>query len=114
MKFIITESKLKNFINNLIGYDLSDKISIVTKYDDLPLKFRKYIGRLTINNYLERYGPIFIFETPLKTFLYQHQSIPIVVDEHDKTYSEKTLIKHLGIPPLGLSIDDIINIYFGE
>ena len=35
MKFIITENILRKLINNMIGYDLSDHIEMITNWYDL-------------------------------------------------------------------------------
>lgn len=115
MKYIITESKLKEFLRNVSGIDLTDKIDIVTSTYDLPMEFDRVMTPTVLRQYLNHFGPMFIIRGPKKTFLYQNQSGRIVIaDSNDRTYSENSLMSHLGIPPMGLSIDDIINTYYTE
>lgn len=115
MRFIITESKLKSFLKDRLGIDLTDKITMVTSQYDLPMEFDRFITPKMLNMYLNRFGPMYVIETPKRTFLYQEQSgTPTIVDTNDRLYSVNSLMKHLGIPPMGLSVDDIIDIYVQE
>ncbi len=115
MKYIITESKLKNLLKDRLGVDLDGKITMVTNQYDLPMEFDKFISPRVLNMYLNRFGPMFVIDTPKKTFLYQNQAgVPTITDTNDRLYSVTSLMSHLGIPPMGLTIDDLINIYFQE
>lgn len=115
MRLIITESKLKSFLKDRIGIDLTDKITMVTSQYDLPMEFDHIMTPTTVRSYLNTYGPMYVIETPKRTFLYQKQSgTPTIVDTNDRLYSVNSLMKHLGIPPMGLSIEDIIDIYVQE
>ena len=115
MKYIITESKLKEMLKNIAGVDLTGKIDIVTSTYDLPLEFDNVMTPTVLRTYLNHFGPMFIIYGPNKTFLYQNQSGRVVIaDSNDRTYSESSLMRHLGIPPMGLSVDDVINTYYKE
>ena len=96
MKYIITESKLKEFLRNVSGIDLTDKIDMVTSTYDLPMEFDRVMTPTVLRQYLNQFGRI------------------VIADSNDRTYSENSLMSHLGIPPMGLSIDDIINTYYTE
>lgn len=115
MKYIITESKLKNLLKDRLGVDLSGKISMVTNQYDLPMEFDRYIPPKVLNSYLNKFGPMYVIETPKNTFLYQNQAgVPTITDKKDRLHSVNSLMSHLGIPPMGLSIDDIIDVYVQE
>lgn len=116
MKLIITENKLKNFIENRLGVDLTDKIHMVTNQYELPEEFG-YIRPRMLNSYLNRFGPMYVIETPKGKFLYQNQSDSnfirtIIVDNRDRLYSEGDIMEYLGIPPIGLSVKDLVDIYY--
>jgi hypothetical protein len=115
MKLIITENKLKNFIENRLGIDLTDKIHMVTNEYELPKEF-SYIRSRMLSRYLNNFGPMYVIETPKGKFLYQNQGDSnfvrvTITDNRDRLYSEDDIMEYLGIPPLGLKIDDLINIY---
>ncbi len=115
MKYIITESRLKEMLRKIAGVDLTGKVDIVTSTYDLPMEFDNVMTPTVLRTYLNNFGPMFIIRGPKRTFLYQNQSGRVVIaDSNDRTYSESSLMNHLGIPPMGLSIDDIINTYYEE
>ena len=115
MKYIITESKLKELLRNIAGIDLTDKIEMVTSSYDLPMEFDSVMTPTVLRQYLNNFGPMFIIRGPKKTFLYQNQSGRVVIaDSNDRTYSEASIMNQLGIPPMGLSMDDIIKTYYTE
>jgi hypothetical protein len=115
MKYLITESKLKEMLRKVAGVDLTGKVDIVTSTYELPMEFDNIMTPTVLRSYLNHYGPMFIIRGPKRTFLYQNQAGRVIIaDSRDKTYSETSLMDQLGIPPLGLSVDDIINTYYEE
>ena len=62
MKIIITESKLKNLINNILGYDLSERIEMIWNWAELTngghYAFKR--DREKFNRDLNHYGPFFV------------------------------------------------------
>ena len=117
MKYLISESKLKEMLKKVAGVDLTGKISIITNKDDLPMEFNRMFTPRTLNSYLNNFGPIFLIDGPKKSFLYQNQirnGRIIIADSNGKIHSESSLMDYLGIPPIGLSIDDLINTYHIE
>jgi hypothetical protein len=63
------------------------------------------------------YGPMFIIHTPDKSYLYQKQGRVrdyLLVGSDGYAYWEADLFNKLGIPPIGLSLDDIVNTFAKE
>lgn len=113
MKLLITENMLKKFLEDKIGVDLRDKIYMVTSKYDMPFEFDTYFGPKIITQYLNLFGPMYLIYTPKGIILYQRQESNkiILLDKEYNTYSEQEIMYFLGIPPLGLKIDDLIDIY---
>ena len=115
MKYIITESRLKEMLRKIAGVDLTGKVDIVTSTYDLPMEFDNVMTPTVLRAYLNQFGPMFIIRGPKRTFLYQNQSGRIVIaDSNDRTYSENSIMNQLGISSMGLSVDDIIKTYYEE
>jgi hypothetical protein len=129
MKLIITESKLKEFITKMIGYDLSDRIEMITNWVELSASGRKVFNdnRETFRFYLNHYGPFFKFDVGVglypdsrlrDTYYVQDQGKengwfisgagwPVKMDEYE-------FLKLLGIESLGIGLNTIIDQYFVE
>lgn len=118
MKLIITESQLKNIIKSNFGLDLTGKIRMVTNKWELPFEFDTVIGERMLNHHLNKFGPMFVFDTKKGLFLAQDRGKQYdgwnIADKFDFGLSELDFMKILGIEYLGLSIDDLINEYFDE
>ena len=118
MKYLITESKMKSFLKDKFGVDLDGKIEIVTNVFDLPNEFR-YITPQLLNAYLNKYGPMFVFKLGNHgNFLYQKQNdYEIVVNDKESMIHIDYFYDILGVNLhkfMGLSIDDLIDLYFKE
>ena len=113
MKFLITESKLKQFIQKKFGVDLTNRIMKIENYDSLPESFKLLYGPGIFNFYLNKYGPIYLISGNSENYLYQNQDYrKFIVNSYDEVVSQSELIEDLGIPyGMGLSIDDLINLY---
>lgn len=110
MKFIITESRIKNFLK-LNGIDLEGKIRKIDSWEELPKEFKKYISHNIFNTYLEHYRDAYIIEYGFENFLYQKRDLSsVVVTPYDRAISERDFLDKLGVP-VGISLDDIIRIY---
>ena len=55
-------SNISNFIKDKLGIDLSDRIHMVTNQYELPMEFDWIISSKALNQYLNRYGPMYVFE----------------------------------------------------
>lgn len=116
MKYFITESQLKKFVKSQFGLDLTDKIHMVTNKWELPLEF-EHISPRALNNYLNNFGPMYVFEIGKKLYLGQNQGRKdgwTIVDIGDRLIPEFEFMKLLGIESLGLSMDDLLDQYFSE
>jgi hypothetical protein len=118
MKVIITESQLKDIIKSNFGLDLTGQIRMVTNKWELPFEFDKVIGERMLNHYLNKFGPMYVFDTKKGLFLAQDRGKQYngwnIADKFDFGLSELDFMKILGIEYLGLSIDDLLNEYFDE
>lgn len=118
MKIVITESQLKDIIKSQFGLDLTGQIRMVTNKWELPFEFDKIIGERMLNYYLNKFGPMFVFDTKEGLFLAQDRGKEYggwnIADKFDFGLSEFDFMKILGIEYLGLSIDDLLHEYFDE
>ena len=116
MKFLITESKLKQFIQKKFGVDLTNRIMMIENYDSLPDSFKSLYSRGIFNFYLNKYGPMYLISGNSENYLYQNQNYrEFIVNSYDEVVSHSELIEDLGIPyGMGLSVKDIIDLYLEE
>jgi hypothetical protein len=126
MKIIITESqyktllesidKNKKLINNIIGFDFSDRITQVTSSYDVPnVFFYTAIDPKTINMWLNYFGPMYLFELDGVKYLYQDRGdFEYFIDQEGFEYMDDEIHEKIGINLLGLKFSDIINMYFEE
>jgi hypothetical protein len=116
MKYLIKESQLKNIIKSNFGVDLTDKIHMVTSKWELPEEFDFFVSPRVLNQYLNKYGPMFVFEIGRKSYLTQSQGSDgwMIIDNGDRQLSELEFMKILGIEYLGLSMDNLLDEYFKE
>jgi hypothetical protein len=115
MKKMLIESNISNFIKDKLGVDLSDRIHMVTNQYELPMEFDWIISSKVLNQYLNRYGPMYVFEGKKNTYLGQPRKNKwFVVDKQDYEVSEFDVMKDLGIEMLGLSLNDLVSEYINE
>jgi len=116
MKYVISESQIKKILKTKFNLDLTDKIHMVTNKSELPEEFDFWINPRALNKYLNKYGPMFVFEIGRKSYLTQSHGRDgyMIFDNSDHQLSELEFMKILGIEMLGISIDDLINNYFKE
>ena len=115
MKKSLIESNISNFIKDKLGIDLSDRIHMVTNQYELPMEFDWIISSKALNQYLNRYGPMYVFEGKKNTYLGQPRKNEwFVVDKRDYEVSELDVMKDLGIEMLGLSLNDLVSEYINE
>ena len=115
MKILIKESQLKSFIKNKLGVDLTDRINIVTNKWELPMDFDKVISPRGLNEYLNNYGPMFFIETKNNLYLTQDRGRDngwFTIDKYGGIVDESEIMSDLGVDKLGLSMNDVISMYF--
>jgi len=125
MKIIIKESqynlilenleKNKKFLNKVMGIDFTDKIEQITSTYDVPMEFDKHFTSQMIKLYLNKYGPMYLFELDGKKYLYldmgDHEKF---IDEDASVFIDNEIPERLGIDVMGLRFSDIVDIYFKE
>ena len=125
MKYIIKESqyvyllenleKNKKFLTKIMGMDFTGKIKQVTSTYDVPMEFDRHFANGMINRYLNKFGPMYLFELDGYEYLYldmgDHEKF---IDEKGNIFIENEIPERLGIDVMGLRFSDIINMYFKE
>ena len=115
MKYILTENKIKDMIKSNFGLDLTGKIDKVTDKWDLPFEFDKFFSERLFNHHISKFGPMYAFDTPKGKFLAQYRGEKMdgwaIADTSDFGLSELDFMKILGIEYLGMSLNDLINLY---
>jgi len=116
----LNEGDIKNFIQKKLGIDLSGRIKIVTNANDVPSEFmNRYLSHPQYNRAMNSHGPFYHIIGNDLNFLVQPRS-----DENGETWIGRTndgepandslVLKNLGLNMLGLSLSNIIDLYFNE
>jgi hypothetical protein len=115
MKILISENKLKNLIRNRLGIDLTGKISMITSQYQLPMSFDSIISPTELNRILNHRGPCYLLKIGRNEYLLtpmENKDWLIITDNEWLRPFE--FMRELGIEMLGLSIDDLLEMYFDE
>lgn len=123
MRIIITESKLVNMVNNTLGYDLSDKIDMITNYWDADVLIRRmFENKTTFTKLLNNWGPMFWISTPdngrwlaqqrkgREWFIFKGGYSP----ENANIIDEYQLLSYMGLGMFGVPLDTIIDNFVKE
>jgi hypothetical protein len=65
---------------------------------------------------MKNYGPMYLIKLPDETLIYQKQvkfRDKILVNSEGESYQEQEVLDKLGVPPIGLTLTDIVDT-FGE
>lgn len=115
MKYVITESQAKNLIKKYFKKDLTNNIKMITSWEDLPRAYREMMSKNAGNYFLNSFGPMFLITANGKKYLAQDRIEKwVIADEFDETISDDKLMRLLGIEPLGLSMQELIDAYIDE
>ena len=120
MKIIITENKLKRIVNNLIGYDLSDHIEIITSWYELDSGGQRLFsdGKEEFNWLLNQFGPMFLFNVQGDNYYVQPQGKKfgtlVLSDKKNRKIDENDFLKKLGLDILGISLNKLIDEFAEE
>jgi hypothetical protein len=108
--------KNKKLINSIVGFDFSDRITQITSSYDVPkVFFDNVIHPRTINQWLNYWGPMYLFELDGTKYLYQDKgNFEYFIDQEGYEYMDDEIHEKIGINLLGLKFSDIINMYFNE
>ena len=121
MKIIISENKFKSMVTKLIGYDLSNRIEMITSWENLTGSEKHNVfndRRDVFNHYQNSYGPMFIFSNfKGHNYLVQNQEgqIWFIVDTttgYEIDYYD--FLKLIGVDMLGISLRKIIDEFVEE
>lgn len=107
-------------VNKLIGYDLSDRIEMITTWYDLDSSEKYAVfddSKQMFVHYLNHYGPMYRFFTKKGDYLVQNQKgqlwfIANTSDGYEMDYYD--FLKILGIESLGISLRKIIDEFVEE
>jgi len=124
----ISESneKNKNFLKDKFGIDLDGKIRMIQSYEDLPLMFASHYYPKDFNRMLNDGGPFYVLNINKgykignkyvnKLYLYRPRvdGSSFLVDQDGYNKAESTFLENLGVDVMGLTIKDLVNIYFNE
>ena len=124
----ISESNDKNkiFLKDKFGIDLDGKIKMIQSYEDLPLMFASHYYPKDFNRMLNDGGPFYVMNITKgykignkyvnKLYLYRPRvdGSSFLVDQDGYNKAESTFLENLGVDVMGLTIEDLVNIYFNE
>ena len=124
----INESNEKNkiFLKDKFGIDLDGKIRMIQSYEELPLVFASHFYPKDFNRMLNNDGPFYVMNINKgykigntyvnKLYLYRPRvdGSSYLVDQDGYNKAESTFLENLGVDVIGLTIKDLINIYFKE
>ena len=107
--------KDKKFLTSVMGVDFTGNIQQVTSVYDVPMEFDRNIPSAMVNRYLNKFGPMYLFELDGKKYLYLDVGVhEKFIDNDGNIYIENEIPEKLGIDIMGLRFSDIIDIYFNE
>ena len=121
-----SNEKNKNFLKDKFGIDLDGKIRMIQSYEDLPLVFASHFYPKDFNRMLNNGGPFYVLNINKgykignqyvnKLYLYRPRvdGSSYLVDQDGYNNDEPTFLENLGVDVMGLTIEDLVNIYFNE
>lgn len=117
MKIIINESNVRNLLVNRLGVDLTGKVDMLTSIYHIPTVFVDWMGYHILKAWLNNYGPMYLIHLPDEDILYQKQGKirdEVLIPSGGDSYTSQEIMDKLGIPPIGLSLDDIVESFAEE
>ena len=124
MKYYMTQNlpnvnesydKAKNFLRDNFGFDFSGRIEQITSTYDVPMEFDDGISPEMIRQFLNYFGPMYLFELDGVKYLYQSRGdYEWFIDEEGYDYVDNEIPEKLGIAEMGFKFSDILNMYFEE
>jgi hypothetical protein len=107
--------KNKKLINDVIGFDFSNRITQITSSYDVPMEFDVCFNYQSVRQWLNVWGPIYLFSLNGSKILYQDRwDYEWFVYDDCSEYDNNEIPEKLGIAILGLRFSDIIDMYFQE
>jgi hypothetical protein len=107
--------KNKRFLKKKLGIDFTNGIQQITSTYDVPMEFDRNIPSAMVNRYLNKFGPMYLFELDGKKYLYLDVGVhEKFIDEDGNIYIENEIPEKLGIDEMGLRFSNILDLYFNE
>ncbi len=120
MKIIITENRLKELVEKILGYDLTKNIEIITSWYELDSGGQRLFtdGKEEFNWLLNHYGPMFLFNVNGDNYYVQPQGKEygtlVLSDRKNRKIEENDFLKILGLDILGISLNKLIDEFAEE
>ena len=120
MKIIITENRLKELVEKILGYDLTKNIEIITSWYELDSGGQRLFadGKEEFNWLLNHYGPMFLFNVNGDNYYVQPQGKEygtlVLSDRKNRKIKENDFLKILGLDILGISLNKLIDEFAKE
>jgi hypothetical protein len=121
-----SNNKNKTFLKDKFGIDFDGKIKMIQNFEELPSMFGVYFYRKDFNRMLNNGGPFYVINSDKgykignkyvnKYYLYRPRvdGSSYLIDQDGYNKSESTFLENLGIDIIGLTIKDLIDMYFEE
>jgi hypothetical protein len=121
-----SNDKNKIFLKDEFGIDLDGKIKMIQSYEELPLIFTSHFYPEDFNRMLNDGGPFYSINITKgykignqyvnKLYLYRPRvdGSSYLVDQDGYNKAESTFLENLGVDIIGLTIKDLVDIYFEE
>ena len=121
-----SNNKNKTFLKDKFGIDFDGKIKMIQSFEELPSMFRVYFFPKDFNRMLNNGGPFYVINSDKgykignkyvnKYYLYRPRvdGSSYLIDQDGYNKAESTFLENLGIDIIGLTIKDLIDMYFEE
>ena len=119
-----SNNKNKTFLKDKFGIDFDGKIKMIQSFEELPSMFRVYFFPKDFNRMLNNGGPFYVINSDKgykignkyvnKYYLYRPRvdGSSYLIDQDGYNKAESTFLENLGIDIIGLTIKDLIDMYF--
>jgi hypothetical protein len=121
MKILIKEGIVKKMVNRVLGYDLTDRIEMITSWEELPESLKRNIysnNRFSFNWYLNNHGPMFIFDMDGNKYMTQFRDGEWIIYSNDEddplSMPEDEFLDKIGIGFMGVKLQQIIDEFVEE
>ena len=115
MKVLISENKFKTFLKDKLGIDLTGKVGLITSGYDLPMSFDRFLGTSMLNVLLNEYGPMYLIRVNGSKYLYQSRGKhDFIMNSMGGMLETNHFRDILELPPLGVSIQQVLDLYVEE
>ena len=121
-----SNNKNKTFLKDKFGIDFDGKIKMIQSFEELPSMFRVYFFPKDFNRMLNNGGPFYVINSDKgykignkyvnKYYLYRPRvdGSSYLIDQDGYNKAESTFLENLGVDIIGLTIKDLVDIYFEE